>query len=87
MDMQTVLTALLVAACSGYAAWKLMPDALRRKLAAWVGRPLPAASGGCGSGCDGCGSNPPPRSTPGESVIRIVRQPHTGQHHGQGTQK
>jgi hypothetical protein len=81
MDSQTVITALLVVACSAYAAWHVMPATLRRKLAAWAGRPLPAASGGCGGGCDGCGSSPAPGRTNGEAVIRIVRQPHADQHH------
>jgi hypothetical protein len=79
VDGQTAITALLVAACSAYAAWNVMPAALRRKLAAWAGRPLPVTSGGCGGGCDGCGSAAPkapaPGLAPGESVVRIVRQP------------
>jgi hypothetical protein len=81
VDSQTVLTALLVAACSAYAAWNVMPAALRRKLAAWAGRPQPATggNGSCGGGCEGCGSAAPrapaPGLAPGESVVRIVRQP------------
>ncbi len=73
---QTAVTALIVVACSGYAAWRVMPVALQRRLAAWVGKPLPAASGGCGGGCDGCGSAAPPAPgvVAGESVIRIVRK-------------
>ncbi len=77
-DWQTAVTALVVAACAGYAAWNVMPAALRRQLAAWAGKPLPAAGGGCG-GCDGCGSapvnTPAPGLASGQSVIRIVRQP------------
>jgi hypothetical protein len=79
MDWQTVLSALLVAGCSAFAAWRVVPAALQRRLAAWVGQPLPAANGGCGGGCDGCAATPSvapaPGLSPGESVIRIVRQP------------
>jgi hypothetical protein len=77
MGWQSTLTALLVAACSGYAAWNVMPAALRRRLAAWAGKPLPATAGGCGGGCDGCAAagTPAPGRVPGASVIRIVRQP------------
>jgi hypothetical protein len=78
MAWQTALTAVVVAACSAYAAWNVMPAALRRRLAAWAGRPL-RAGGGCGGGCDGCGpaplGMPEPGRLPGESVIRIVRPP------------
>ncbi len=87
MDWQTVITALLVASCSGYAVWAVMPVALRRKLAGWVGKPLPAASGGCGGGCAGCGSAATPATAPGEAVIRIVRQPDSQRHHRQRRQK
>jgi hypothetical protein len=78
MNWQVAATTVLVTACAGYAAWMVMPAALRRRLATWAGRPLPAASGGCGGGCDGCAStpagNPAAGCAPGESVIRIVRQ-------------
>jgi hypothetical protein len=78
MAWQTAVTAVVVAACSAYAAWHVMPVALRRRLAAWTGRPLPAGSG-CGGGCVGCSADPagtPGQSrVPGESVIRIVRPP------------
>jgi hypothetical protein len=89
MNWQTLITTVLVATCSAYAAWSVMPVAWRRRLAAWAGRPLPASSG-CGGGCDGCGSAAKSGSAsgqaPGPAVIRIVRQPHRGQHHGQGSQ-
>jgi hypothetical protein len=64
MDLQSSIVALLVAGCSVYAAWKLMPAALRRAIAGALTKlPLPAklaaplqraaqTSGGCG--CDGC---------------------------------
>ncbi len=65
MDFQQVAVFLVVAACSGYAAWALMPAAWRRALAQHLLRlPQPAAfkqflqnatrsSAGCG-GCGGC---------------------------------
>jgi hypothetical protein len=80
MAWQGAVTAVVVAACSAYAVWNVMPAALRRRLAAWAGRPLPAGGGGgCGSGCDGCGpapvGTPLPGRVPGEAVIRVVRPP------------
>jgi hypothetical protein len=63
--MQDLIVALLVVGCATYAAWKLMPSAARRSLAATLLRVpyLPsglqetfrrnaAAASGCG--CDGC---------------------------------
>jgi hypothetical protein len=64
MFEQTLIVALLVAGCSVYAAWRLMPSAARRGVATLLLRlPLPArlstalqkllvADSGCG--CDGC---------------------------------
>jgi hypothetical protein len=76
-----VLASLLVVACTGYAAWALMPVTLRRRLAAAAGKPLATTGGGCG-GCDGCGSATPASGAAnlpeGSSVIRIVRQPPRG---------
>ncbi len=84
MTLQALLAGLLVVACSSYAMWSLMPAALRRRVAAWRGRPLPAAGSACG-GCDGCGSAARAPVAPGAaglpegtSVIRIVRQPPRG---------
>ncbi|HEY4068195.1 MAG TPA: hypothetical protein VGM74_14950 [Burkholderiaceae bacterium] len=66
--MQTLIVALVVAACSVYAAWTLMPAAARRALAtAMLKLPLPApfalkmrkaATLSSGCGCDGCDSAP-----------------------------
>jgi len=68
MAAQSLLVALIVAACAMYAAWTLMPGAVRRSLAALVLRlSLPervarpfrkalATTGGCG-GCDSCGDS------------------------------
>jgi hypothetical protein len=55
MDWQFATTFALVAGCSAYATWSLLPGALRGKLrATWTGTPSAPAAAGCG-GCDGCG--------------------------------
>ncbi len=66
--MQTLIVALIVAACSVYAVWTLMPAAARRTLATTLLKlPLPAsfaqkmrkaATVASGCGCDGCDSAP-----------------------------
>ena len=76
LNWQLLATAVLVAGCSGYALWSVLPAVLRSRLSAWCGRPstLPAAA--CG-GCSGCGAKPalPPGAAVGVAVIRIVRRP------------
>lgn len=62
--MQDVLVGLIVVSCALYAAWSLMPAALRRSLAGQGARlPLPSrlrsrlraiASAAPGCGCNGC---------------------------------
>ena len=68
MNVQWAAVAVIVVVSAGYAAWTLMPAALRRALAAASLRlPLPRAvagrmqahaerAGGCG--CSGCDRNP-----------------------------
>jgi len=66
--MQTLIVALLVAGCSVYAAWTLMPAAARRAIASSLLKlPLPnrfalrmrqAATAPSGCGCDGCDHAP-----------------------------
>jgi hypothetical protein len=83
MTMQLVVVAFVVAACAVYAAWALMPAALRRPLAAALLRlPLPvplarglrrAAQGGGACGCEGCDAKPV-SAAPGPRVIRIHRR-------------
>ncbi len=77
--MQAALTALIVLASAGYAAWALMPQAwrgaLQRRL---LGRDRPPAAGGCG-GCGGCGAGPavglPAAPASGSQVITMHRRP------------
>ncbi len=66
--MQTLIVTLIVAACSVYAAWTLMPAAARRTVAIRLLKlPLPrllaarmqrAATAASGCGCDGCDRAP-----------------------------
>ena len=85
--MQTLITALLVAGCAGYATWTLMPATLRRRIAnAALAYPMPdllarrlrrfaAAPSGCG--CDGCDRSPktsPPDGS-GGTPITFHRRP------------
>lgn len=66
---QTLVTALLVLACSAYAAWTLMPAALRARLR--PGRPVSSGCGGCGGGCAPAAGTSASKDQP----IRIVRRP------------
>ena len=86
MLVQTVLAALLVAACSVYAVWVLLPAAARRPIARallrvhWPG-PLAArlqrhATESAGCGCDGCDrAAKPAASAPTEQRIQLHRRP------------
>jgi len=82
--MQDLIVALIVAGCTGYAAWVLMPSALRRTLAQGALRwPLPqalasrlrrAAAAPTGCACDGCDSKPKPAANAAHP-IQIHRRP------------
>jgi hypothetical protein len=87
MSLQTFLVALIVIGCSAYAAWTLMPSALRRSLAARLLKlPLPGSiarvfrkaaqqAGGCG-GCDSCGDStgkPAPTAAPAVKPVTFHR--------------
>ena len=85
--LQNLIVALLVPSCAGYAAWKLMPSAARRALAAAMLRmgdlPRPiaarlrrAAQASAGCGCDGCDHAPktPAAKMPGPQPIRFHRR-------------
>jgi len=87
MLAQTVLAALLVAVCTGYAAWALLPAAARRPIARALLRlhwPKPlaarlqrhAAAGSTGCGCDGCDhAAKPVGPQPTEHPIQLHRRP------------
>jgi hypothetical protein len=72
MLAQSIIVALLVAGCTAYAAWRLMPKAGRRALAsALLELPLPAAAASFlkkqlvpdnACGCDGCDAGTAPKS-------------------------
>lgn len=66
--LQQLAVALIVLACSGYAAWTLMPASLRQRLGARLG--LKSTASGCGA-CSGCAPAKPAAAQP----VRIVRRP------------
>jgi hypothetical protein len=72
MAWQWLLTVLLVAGCSAYALWSLMPAALRKRLRAVAGIKPVADAGGCG-GCGSCSDTPVKPGAP--QVVHIVRRP------------
>jgi hypothetical protein len=85
MLVQTLLVALLVAACALYALWALLPAGVRRPIARALLRlhwPEPLAArlqrhtvepSGCG--CDGCDqAAKPTRPAPAEQAIRLHRR-------------
>ena len=85
MLIQKLLVALIVAGCTAYAVWVLMPSTLRRSLAqralklpwpqAFASKLRRAAAAPTGCACDGCDGKPakPAANTP--QPIRIHRQP------------
>jgi hypothetical protein len=84
--LQTLIVALLVTACAGYAAWTLMPGAARRALAvAMLKLPLPtsvatrlreAARASSGCGCDGCDHAPAKAAGTANTVTFHPRRRH-----------
>ena len=83
--MQILIVALLVSACSIYAAWKLMPAAARRAIAASLLKlPLPnrlelrlrkAATETSGCGCDGCDHAPAKTAPKAAQVVTFHPRP------------
>jgi len=84
--MQTLIVALLVAGCSVYAAWTLMPAAARRAIAlSLLKLPLPnalalrmrkAATMSSGCGCDSCDHAPAKTAVPKTpQVVTFHRRP------------
>ena len=87
MLAQTLIVAALVAACSVYVVWALMPSTLRRAvavllarqpmLARWGALRRAAAQPDGGCGCDGCDKSAKPAGRAvdgirGSAVIRLV---------------
>ena len=77
--MQTLLVAMLVVGCTGYAAWTLMPSAARKSLAGALlklpslppglsARLQRAATASSGCGCDGCDGAPKAGKAPKAAV-------------------
>ena len=84
--MQDLLVGLIVAACTGYAIWTLMPAAWRRACAAraqhlpWPqpirNRLAALARSAPGCGCSGCDAAPPPGARKdGAQPVQFVRKP------------
>ncbi len=83
--MQALIVALLVAACSVYAAWVLMPGVARRALAttllklqlpsAVAGRLRKAATASSGCGCDGCDAAPAQSAKSATQVVTFHPRP------------
>jgi hypothetical protein len=67
MDWQTLAAGVLVAGCSAWSAWTLMPAAMRTRC-----RRLPAAAELPCAGCRGCGRAA--SSIGAEQVVRTVKQ-------------
>ena len=85
MTLQIIVVALLVAGCSAYAAWTLMPAASRRWLAnRLIALPLPdavaasmrrqaTASSGCA--CDGCDQGAAKKAPAAVQPIHFLPRP------------
>jgi len=85
MNFQLLVVALLVAVSFGYAAWALMPQALRTPLARGLLRlPMPGflhqrvlaatlVSAGCG--CDGCDKAPASAAKEASATLNAPAQP------------
>jgi hypothetical protein len=82
--LQTLIVVVLVAGCSVYAAWSLMPAAARRRLAlSLLKLPLPsalalkmraAATRSSGCGCDGCDHAPAKAAPKAQHVVTFHRR-------------
>ena len=85
--MQSLIVAVLVGACSGYALWTLMPKSARRKLALgllsvphlprWIeARLQESARAASGCGCDGCdrAGEKPAANTAAQQTITLHRR-------------
>lgn len=74
MDVQTLIAGALVAGCSAWAVWMLLPAGPRAWLRKRLGlaSPPPSSAGACG-GCSGCGGTAPRAGAP--QTVTIVRRP------------
>lgn len=75
MDLQTWLSAALVAGCAVWSVWLLAPARARQALRRWLGR---AGTGGDDTvDCNGCGGCSGDRCAPraAEQPVVIVRRP------------
>jgi len=75
MDVQTLIAGALVAGCSAWAVWLLLPAGpragLRKRLG--LGTTTPSSAGAC-AGCSGCGGSAPAAGAP--QGVTVVRRPH-----------
>ncbi|MCO5978824.1 hypothetical protein [Ideonella oryzae] len=83
--LQHLIVALIVGGAGLYAAWTLLPAALRRPLArkllplapnaAWLRKAAGSTGGGCGGGdgCCGCSSNSDPAQPKPVTLHRMPR--------------
>ena len=84
MDLQTTIVAIVVPACTLYAAWLLAPAGLKRRAARLLlTTPLPrpiagalqrAATGASACGCDGCDSTAKKPGTPAAAPVTLHRR-------------
>lgn len=77
MDVQTLIAGALVAGCSAWAAWMLLPARPRAWLRKRLGlaTPAPSSAGACG-GCSGCGAGCGSAPTAGApQVVTILKRP------------
>jgi hypothetical protein len=70
VDVQHLITGLIVAGASTYACWALMPRRWRGALLRRMGRE-PVSNGSACGGCDRCGPSP---AASADKVIRIHRR-------------
>lgn len=82
--LEALLVYAVVMGCALYCLWAFLPASLKRRAASRLMRLSPRlagsrrlqnlarAPGGCGSGCDNCGSRAAP---PREHRVQMVRRP------------
>lgn len=73
MGVQTLIAGALVAGCSAWAVWMLLPAAPRAWLRKRLGLKAPSTSAGACGGCSGCGGTATALGAP--QRVTIVRRP------------